>query len=219
MLKIRGFTLLELMVALAIAAILLVGLLEIYIQSTQKTKEAVDLLRLQQTLNSSMQLLSNDIRRAGFWAGAQSDLGTGGNTNPFMTTDISVNAADDCLLLTYDRNGDGSLPSLGSGGDDERYGFRLLNNAIQSRPPGADFDCAASVNAWENITDPAVIRVTQLSFVLNQSAVDIDGSGTGTTTMTIRSVTVTMTAELVSDPSINKTLSTTIKIRNDKYAN
>lgn len=218
MLKIKGFTLIELLVTLTIASIILAGLIELYVASMNKTKDALNYTRLEQTLQNSMMLMASDIRRTGYWGNSKSNAGTGTNTNPFLTTtDIYINPSQNCILLGYDRNGDGTLPSVNASSDDERYGFRLLNNAIQSRPPGANYDCNATADDWEDITDPNVVNITQLSFTKNEKSVDIDGSGAGNSSMKIRTITISITGQLVSDTSISKTLSMDIKVRNDKY--
>ncbi|MCD6048078.1 MAG: hypothetical protein K0S08_1725 [Gammaproteobacteria bacterium] len=216
--RIKGFTLIELLVVLVITGILLSSLISAYLSIAQKDRAAMDTMRLDRSLHATMSLMASDISRAGFWANASSGVKTGTNNNPFMTNSVTINSTNDCILLTYDRDGDGSLPSTGTGNDDERYGFRLMNDAIQGRPSGATFDCTASASAWENITDPDTIRITQLNFSQANNAVDIDGVATGTATIAVRTITITITGQLVSNPSVSKTLTDTVKIRNNKYA-
>src|SRR6185503_16427844 len=97
----------------------------------------------------AMQLMSNDIRRAGYWGNAISDINTGANNNPFMAagTDIAITGGN-CILFSYDYNNNGTLPTISSASDDERYGFRLSGSTLQTRPPGASFDCSAAASAW-----------------------------------------------------------------------
>jgi type IV pilus assembly protein PilW len=213
----KGFTLIELLVVLLITGILLSSLISTYLSIAQKDREAMDTMRLDQSLQSAMSLMASDISRAGFWANASSGAKTGTNSNPFMTNGVTINATNDCILFTYDRDGDGALPSVGSGSDDEQYGFRLMNYAIQGRPSGAAFDCATSASDWENITDPNVVKITQLNFSRTSNAVDIDGVGAGTSTISVSTVTITLTGQLASNASVSKTLTNTVKIRNDKY--
>ncbi len=214
--KARGFSLVELMVALAINAFLFIGLISIFVANMNHYNKVVDINRLNQQLEAALDLMGNEIRRAGYWANANADVGLDQNTNPFMTgvTDISTNVANNCILFSYDHNMDGAIPAIGSGYDDERYGFRLNGQIIQGRPPGAAFSCSASANSWENMTDPNSINVSNLTFTLTQSTIV---TGPGTRGLTMRSVDITITGALTKDSSITKTLTQHIRIRNDKF--
>lgn len=204
------------MVVLAINTVLFAGLIAIFIANVDHYTNVVDINRLNQQLQSTLDLMSDEIKRAGYSATASNDVGLDQNTNPFMTatTDISVNAANNCILFTYDHSGDGALPSISSSYDDERYGFRLTNQAVQGRPPGASFSCAASASAWENLTDTNYVTISNLTFTLTQNTVT---TGPGTRGITMRSVDITITGALVSNPSITKTLTQHVRVRNDKF--
>lgn len=211
----KGFTLLELIIALLVSLTVMVGILALFFNMIKHSRSTVEAGRLDRTLHAAMFAMATDIRRAGYWANA-----TSSSTNPFMvtgSTDIQVPSSS-CILLTYDHNSDGSLPGISSGIDDERYGYRLVNNAIQYRPAGATFSCSAGTDVWTNLTDPNIVKITALTFVKNDQVVDIDGAGAGTATLTVRSITITLTGELVSDSSTSKTITRTVKVYNDKYA-
>jgi prepilin-type N-terminal cleavage/methylation domain-containing protein len=212
----NGLTLIELLIAMAINLLLLLALTSIFSSNVghYNTINKTDMLN--QQLQSAMQFMVNDIRRAGYWANASNDLGTGANTNPYMAaaTDVTINGSSNCILFSYDFNKDGSLPGIAAGSDDERYGFRLQSSAVQARPPGAAFDCAATATAWENITDTNLVNVTALTFTLTSTTVPI---GSASNTIRIRSIDITLTGQLVSDATVTKTLTEHVRIRNDKY--
>lgn len=208
-----GFTLVELMTALTINLILFAGIIAVFITNVDHYQESISVNRLNQQMQTSMNLITSEIRRAGYWANAQNDLGSTTNNNPFMASGADITISGSCILLTYDSNSNGSLPSITSSSDDERYGFRLSGNAIQTRPYGAAFDCAAAANAWENITDTHVIQVTALTFTLNSRTVT---TGPGNKGIMIRSVTVSMTGRLTNDNTVTKTLTQEVLIMNDK---
>lgn len=211
-----GVTFIEMLIALGLNAMLLAGLVSIFMLNLNHHRTSVEESRLEQQLHSAMEIMVNEIRRAGYWANASTDLGTDTNNNPFMVagTDIAVNPAANCILFTYDHDKDGVLAPVSASTDDERYGFRLVNNAIQSRPPGASFDCDAIAGAWEDLTDSALVSVTALVFTLNESTVI---TGPDTIGIVLRSVDISMTGTLVSDSSITKTLTQHVRVRNDKY--
>ena len=211
-----GFTLAEILIALVLNAFILLALISIFSSNISHINKSTNSDTLNQQLESAMQLMANDIRRAGYWGNAQSDVNTGVNNNPFMTanTDLTINGGGNCILFSYDYNSDGSAPAISNAYDDERYGYRVSNQTLQARPPGAAYDCAAGNSAWENVTNPGIVNITNLSFTLNSSTVPV---GATTKKLLIRSVDISITGQLVSDASVTKTLTQHVRILNDKY--
>lgn len=210
----RGFTLIELLIAMSIGMLIIAAALSVFFAMTKSSRITLEVSRLDRDLHNIVNIMTTDIQRAGYWGQAVTS-----STNPFMTTgtsDIQV-VGGNCILLTYDTNGDGTFPALGAGTDDERYGYRLMNGAIQYRPHGSTYNCAASSGSWENLTDPNIITITAFSVALNNNTIDLDDVGTGTATTTIRTVTLSITGQLVSDTSITKTLTRTVRVYNDKF--
>jgi prepilin-type N-terminal cleavage/methylation domain-containing protein len=212
----NGFTLIELLVALAVNLILLLALTSMYSSNVGHFNEVQKIDILNQQMQSAMQLMTRDIRRAGYWNNAVSDLNTAHNNNPFMApgADLSVNGSNNCILFSYDYNSDNTLPSISTSVDDERSGYRLVSQTLQARPRGAAFDCGAASSAWENIIDPTLITITNLTFTLNTTQVPV---GATSDYILIRSVDISMTGQLVSNASVSKTLTQHVRIRNDKY--
>lgn len=214
--KKTGFTLVEVMIALVINLGLFAALMIMFSNILQNNQQTTNANRLYEQLQGALQIISSDIRRAGYWGNAKNDVGLRQNSNPFMTvtTDVSINASNDCILLSYDHNSDGSIPAISSSIDDERYGYRLMNGSIQARPPGAPFDCTASSTSWENMTDPNIITITALTFTPTLTTIT---TGPGAQGITIRSIDITITGKLVSDATVTKTLTQHVRIRNDKF--
>jgi prepilin peptidase dependent protein B len=211
-----GFTIAEILIALVLNSLILLALISVFSNNVSHVNKSIHSDTLNQQLESAMQLMANDIRRAGYWGNAQSDVGTGVNSNPFMaaSTDLSINGSNNCILFSYDYNSDGSIPAISNAYDDERYGFRLNNQTLQSRPPGAAFNCTAAASAWENVTNPGIVNITSLTFTLNSSTIPV---GAATKTLLIRSVVISITGQLVSDATVTKTLTQHVRILNDKY--
>lgn len=207
-----GFTLVEVLIALLVGSLVMIGLISFFYNITENSKSTLSAGRLDRELNSVMEIITGDIHRAGYWATADA-----GGTNPFMVdsdTDIAVNAGNNCITLTYDADGDGALPSISAAIDDERYGYRLdaANNVIQFRPAGAVFDCATAAANWNNLTDPNVINVTAFTVTKNTNSV---AAGAGS--LELRTIDITLTGELASDATITKTITKTVKVYNDRY--
>jgi len=209
-----GFSIAELLVALVINLILLSALIGVFSTNTSHYTKVTKSDMLNQQLETALQLMENDIRRAGYWGNASNDIGSGQNTNPFMSAATDVTVVGNCILFAYDYDNNGSLPSVSSSSDDERYGYRLNSNTIQTRPPGAPFDCSASSNSWENVTDPNIVKITTLTFNLVTKTVP---AGQASNTIVTRSVDIQITGQLVTDATVTKTLNQHVRIRNDKF--
>ncbi len=209
-----GVTLLELMIALLVSTFVVAALVGLFFMAGRHNESTLEITKLDAELNLVINSMARDVQRAGYWANSSSS-----STNPFMqtgTTDLTV-VGGNCVLMTYDHDADGSLPGVGTGTDDERYGYRLVNGAIQYRPSGASFSCNAAADAWTNLTDNRIITITAFVLTLDTQSADIDGAGSGTSTMEIRKLNVTISGRLVGDASVTRSLTKTIKLYNDKY--
>jgi prepilin peptidase dependent protein B len=211
-LKSKGFTLMELLIAMSIGMVIIAGTLAVFLAMVKQSRGLLEASRLDRDLTNAMSIMVTDIQRAGYWANASTS-----STNPYMTTgstDIAVTGGN-CILFTYDASGNGSLPAIGTGTDDERYGYRLSGGAIQFRPVNAtNYVCSAGAGTWTNLTDPNVETITALSFVLTSTPITI---GAGPHTINLRQVAITLTGQLVSDTALSKTITRTVRVYNDKY--
>jgi len=209
--KNEGVTLIELLVALTINIIIFVAMIGFFSSNLAHYNKEIKMDKLNQELETVMQLMTNDIRRAGYWANAKNDLGATQSTNPFTSTSNSTDInlpSSSCILFTYDHRKTGSLPSI-STTDDDRYGFRLNNQILQIRPFGlSPFSCTGT---WENMTDPNVVLITSLTFTLNSTT-----ASSGSLSVVLRSVDISITGQLATDSTITKTLTQHVRIRNDK---
>ncbi|MCR8923599.1 PilW family protein [Dasania sp. GY-MA-18] len=70
--KLRGFSLIELMIGLALGAFLMLGVSQIFISNTQSNNMQRAFARVQESGRFAMELLAKDIRMADYW-GCQAD--------------------------------------------------------------------------------------------------------------------------------------------------
>ncbi len=197
----QGFSLIELMIAVVIGMIVMLGVMSIFGQSLRNNRDLLASARLNQDLGTVASIMANDLRRAGYSGGALAVYG-GGEPNipsPPSTPEpagwfnarnadlniVEYNGTPSCILYSYnldlgnpDSDGDGTVePNQDTNpiGDNERFGFRLntTDGAIEMRtsctPDTATdrtdacyTDCTEG--AWEQVTDPEVVTITELSF-------------------------------------------------------
>jgi len=189
--KHTGFTLIEIMISLFLGIIVIGGALSIYISSIRGSVDISNSAQLNYDLNSTMQLMVNDIKRAGHWGGAIAESDAKENIFTIGTLNIQLRnfaspttAADpaNCIMYTYDADGDGVVDGNADGdlddSDDDRnefYGFRLNGNIIQMRLSGEstdDCDEDTATDTWTAITDNSKINITSLIF--SESAIAAD---------------------------------------------
>lgn len=214
----HGFSLVELMIAMAVGLFVMGGVVSIFGVSAQAQSESIQTARLQQELRATVSIIRTDIRRAGYWGDALANLGA---NNPFTTatTDINVLNGGDCILYTYDLNHDGNVDN-----NNEYFGFRLNNNAVEMRTSGITTD-DCSINAeWEAVTDSNIVTVTTLNFdtsnyncsnITNPADTNCTAPTIGDVTQTIRQLNFTLAGNLSKSPMVARTFDDTIRVRND----
>ena len=216
-----GFSLVELMIAMAVGLFLMGGIVSIFGASAKTQSESMQTARLQQELRAALSIMRTDIRRAGYWGNALASLGA---NNPFTTatTDINVLNGGACILYTYDLNKDGIVDN-----NSEYFGFRLNNNAIEMRISGtATNDC--SINAeWTKVTDASIVTITSLDFdtsrydcsnITNPADTDCTVPATGDVLQTIRELDISLAGALSNSPMISRSYNDTIRVRNDRLS-
>lgn len=204
----QGFTLIELMISMLIGLIVLAAVIGMFISLVKADNDYLKSLRLNQELRAAMSLITRDLRRSGY-NGTASATVIAGTANPFQ--EMATTAT--CVIYAYDVNNNGI-----NDGNSERFGFRLKSGAIESRESGEN--CAATTN-WDNITDDNLVEITAFS-VSDPDLVGDDPEETvtpGKTSVgiTTHQITISLTGRLVRDPSVTRTISETVEIRNDEY--
>ena len=166
--------------------------------------------KLDQTLNNAMESIAQDIQRSGYTTNATTSA-----TNVFFSgnDDVTVGGSSDCVTFSYQIDGT-TTPTTSV----NRFGYRLNGGAIQYRTSAAGAN-PCSAGGWSNLTDPNIITISAFTITLNTTNLN---PSTGATTTTspytgYRSVTITITGNLVSDTTVTRTITRTIKIFNNKY--
>ena len=231
----RGVSLVELMVGIVVSLLIIAAAGATYLTTARTGRDAINSARLNVELRSAMDLMVEEIRRAGYSS-------VGGSGNPFNNlvvatyTDLTVTGGN-CIEFAYDNDGDGFVDA------DEFFGFRVVNGAIQmrNRTAGGGVVAACANGTWQPITDAAVVTVGQrnngaahfvLSYQCLNSRTDATNAGrcvpggatynaavaTGTTVDLIetRTVAINMAGQLVSDAVMRMELGQDVLVRNHR---
>ncbi len=195
-----GFTLTELMIAVMLGMSVISSVLVGYLATYSGSVNTLANSKLSQDMTTLMDVMINDIRRAGY--SNNPAVATSPSSNTFSQVDVTAlevyPAVDSnaqvstigngpCLVYSYDANRDGAV------GTDELFGFRLNAGAVETRTfsdpadPDNPDTCKTASNTWVKLTDPNFMTVTTLNFNLDESEclntrepdlVDNDADGT-----------------------------------------
>lgn len=140
--KMSGFSLLEMVVALAVSGILMLSLGRFLPLLQQESLRLQQRVQLQQELQQIMMTLEKAVRRAGYCNGHCAGRG------------LTIAAQGTCLLVKWDENSNGKWEGP-LHHDSESYGYRLRQQQLETQR-GVE-NCDGS--GWERLSDPAFIRI------------------------------------------------------------
>lgn len=156
-----GFSLIELLVAMAIGLGAITSLASFVGNAAASNSKFLNLMRLNEELSTVANLITTELQRSGFYG----DIGSAINTpqafkdevfQPVVISRHPQEETNSCILFAFDKDKNGSLEQT------ENYGFRIHNKAIEMRQAGAG--CAKG--GWQDLTDSSVTIVEQLQFTL-----------------------------------------------------
>lgn len=150
--KAGGFSLMEMLVALALSGILMLGALRLPPQLQRQNLELQSQLLLREELQQMLSVLEKAVRRAGYCHGS--------------CQGAPLTVQRDCLLVRWDENSNGRWEGPEQG-ESEWYGYRLRNQRLEMQRGVA----SCEGGGWESLSDPATLRVSELAFIRRQQQV------------------------------------------------
>jgi len=180
----KGFTLVEIMVAITLSLILMAGVGQIYLSSKESFRIQNELAQIQENQRIAVQFLQHDIRQAGFVPfgaviipNSVSVTDGGSNTNGVALSDsitISYTADKDCLgqdapdgiaVNTYSIDND-RLMCNGNGGGAKNAGNQPIADGVSNMQillgvdsnPDNDSTSMKSADAYVNATSSMVLN-------------------------------------------------------------
>lgn len=234
----RGFSMVELLVALVAGLIIVGTATTLYVSIIRANATSVQLSALNLGMQSLLDVMERDIRRAGYFANASLNLSRDANGNPVIApTDrtamfsLHVSASSttlqdlqqltvtdpllyDCILLRYDANADGSIA-----GTDEIMGYRFKSTelGLEFRQWDTVTDQLSSPTTqcdddegWDNISQDGQVRLRSLTFAITPATGFSAPTGQ-------RTITISMVGESQQKPALSLTLQRQVRMRNDQY--
>jgi prepilin-type N-terminal cleavage/methylation domain-containing protein len=231
----RGFSLVELMVALVAGLIVSAAVLAFFFSGMRSNAEFVQSTRLTQELRNTMDIMTRELSRAGYDQNALGFLAQA-NTSPFAPVCIAAAATGDCVIFAYD-SGVGTRGLMSTGGNfdlGEVRGIRFRqvtfngqtvgvieyaknSTTVKPRCNGAIADYTTSyppqcngTSLWCPLSDPAVVNITQLTLTNGQAT-----AGSGTTLALVRDIGIDLRGQLASSTEFTRGMASSVHVRTD----
>jgi prepilin peptidase dependent protein B len=230
-----GLSIVELMIGIAIGLFIVAGATLMLTTQLGDNRRLLLEAQVQQDLRAAADMISRDIRRAGYWGQAYQQVWPAATaaSNPYVRMDPAA-APLGTNAIEYDRSTDEDGAVFGT--DDnavdvalnrprERVGFKL--NATNKT-----IDYMVGANNWQALTDKDVLEVTTFQLDLTSRLVDVPcGAGpcgpcvaglcpalnpiTGCRLVQAhRDVTITIVAEALHDRTVRRALRDNVRLRN-----
>lgn len=235
----RGFSLTELMIALAAGLIVSLAAVAFFMSSMRSNNDFVAATRLTQELRNNLDYVSREMRRAGYNADALTYVSLPPNStarSPFGSINLVNGGADDsCILFAYDRGPNGS-PGVVDAAWGERHGIRRMVRSVNSvnvgvieiadssgtvASPACDGDspdystypptCDAG-SGWCALSDPRQLNVTALNIANTAQTIAASGGNFGSV---VRDYNVTITGSLINDATVTQSVNNRVRIRSE----
>jgi prepilin peptidase dependent protein B len=224
----RGLSIVEMMVGIVVGLFLVAGATTVFVTHLGNSRQMLVEARVNQDLRAAADLMSRDLRRAGYWENAVSGTiaaGASGVTvlNPYIAITPTGTSQIEYLFA---RNADNTPDN------NEAFGFRRFVDVATGR--GVIQMKTDNTPTWQTVTDPAVIDVgaSGVNITTTTTVVQVGGAcakacppPVGATwacpnppTLTLRQYDITLTAAAVADARVIRTLQTRARVRNDQPA-
>ncbi len=217
----RGLSIVELMVGIAVGMFVLAGAAMVVTNQLTDNRRLLLETQIQQDLRAAMDIITRDVRRSGYWSDAYKAVSPTVTAvgNPYTPAGVFATNAD-TLAYTYSHDYDRLIDENNTVDAHEQNGFTL--NATRHT-----LDVQLAAGNFQALTDPDVVRITRFNAAFTTTPVDlptcaappcaaVNAACGGNSQLLIRSVTLTIEGEAVHDPSVKRSLTSTVRLRNDQ---
>jgi Tfp pilus assembly protein PilW len=216
-LKVRGFNLVELMVAMVAGLLLVAAVISLFATILKANYTAMQTSRLNQEVQLLTDMMARDIQRAGYDANATQFLAAPpGSRSSFYfdaATDLMNETATGsglytCIRVRYDNDDNGVLnnpdpsPSTSSLNETRVYSYSSTQNGIK-----LDTGVSAACNSSSLVSTDDTIEITAMTLRLLPSS-QVSGA---------RALQLMVSGRFKATPALTLNLQRDIKLRNDGY--
>jgi type IV pilus assembly protein PilW len=204
----RGLSLVELLVGLALGLFIVAAATTLLTSLGHEQRLLAVESRLMQDLRTATDVISRDIRRAGFWGAAAA--ASSAASNPYAALSQAAGASGP-LGYRYSRDSveNNLLDS------NEEFGLRLRNGAIE---------LALGAGQWQSLTDAGTLTITAFEIVPTVHELSLEdhcaapcpaGSTTCPPRQQVRHFAIAISARSPLDAAVVRSLRSDVHVRND----
>ena len=214
----RGLSLVELMLGMAIGLFIVAAAVTLLGSQLRENRSLLLEARLMQDLRSAADLIGRDLRRAGHWGAAADGVWAAGASgvapNPY-TALAPLAAASDAASFRYSRD----AVENHRVDSNEQFGYRLRAGVVEIELGDGN---------WQALTDAGTLSVTEFSVTPTLQTLDLGrfcarpcaagavaGTSTCPPTQQLRSLALRLTARLLAEPTVSRSLRSEVRLRND----
>jgi prepilin peptidase dependent protein B len=209
----RGLSMVELLVGTAIGLLVVAAASTLVSQHVRDDRALMIETRLMQDLRTAADVVSRDLRRAGYWAHAASgvagDDGAAALANPYAEVEPAA-AASDAVSFRYSRD----ATENDAVDSNEQFGFRLHNRAIELQLGDSN---------WQALTDATTLTVTELRVEprIEEASLEsfcaeacLAGSTTCPPRQRVKSFAISVSARSAFDANVTRSVRGQARLRN-----
>ncbi|MCO5400041.1 PilW family protein [Ralstonia soli] len=218
----RGLSLVELMVGITIGLFIVAGALTLFASSLLENRRLIAQTRLEQDMRSIADLMTRDIRRAGYWGNSiQGTLAIGATattaSNPYVGVSATPSSTSGVLKYNFSRD----LVENNILDTNEQFGYQLLTTGTKA----GVMQMLTAQNVWSDLNDANFTVITSFSVTdssppalsLGYRCPVMCAAGTpNCPQMFIRRYDIVLTGRSTLDASVVRTLRTSVRVRNDQ---
>lgn len=213
----RGLSIMELLIGIAVGMVVVSGAAMLFARNLAGSKLLLAESRLNEDLRNAADLLTRDLRRAGYWGNAikgTQAIGAGATTaaNPYSSA-----SAPSAQEVNYRFSQDINVAENDTLDNNEKFGFRLHDKAIQMQDGNDN---------WSDITDKTSVEITSFTVTPTVTSISLGDACPNVClpgqpncpTATVRSYAVVLHGVSVRDSNLQRTLRSTVRVRNDQVS-
>ena len=212
-----GVLLIELMIGITIGLLIAAAAVTFVAGHLNDNRRLLLESRLMQDLRTAADIITRDLRRAGYWASASDGIALAGagpvSSNPYVALAPSA-AASGSVSFGYSRDAteNGLVDST------EQFGFRLRNGALEIQ---------LGAGNWQALTDTGTLLVTAFRVTPTVQQVQLGdacaaacplGSATCPPRLHVRSLAVEISGRALADAAVVRTVRSSVRLRADSMS-
>lgn len=220
----RGLSIVELMVGVAVGLFVVAAASMLVATQLSDNRRLTLETQVQQDLRAAADIITRELRRSGHWAKAREGVAYPGNAatirfSPYAAVEKAASSAfgdgdvSSTVLMSYSRRGDETVENNLVDAA-EQLGFMLdTSKGVIRTQLGS--------GGWQDLTDGATLNVTHFELTMRIQPIRLEcvkpcpGPADCRPEMQVRDVIIDITGQAVHDSSVQRSLSSNVRLRND----